>query len=55
MIKKCAPFAVGPDTKPLVAFVGEGHRQILVQFVSVAMDYYKSQGKLTTEAIGKLL
>ena len=44
---------IGPDSKPLVAFVGEGHREILLQFASVAVDYYKSQGKITSEPVGE--
>lgn len=35
---------VGPSGEILLSLVGEGHRQILVQFVGAALKYYKAKG-----------
>lgn len=35
---------VGPSGEILLSLVGEGHRQLLVQFVGAALKYYKAKG-----------
>ena len=43
---RCWPtFAiVSPEGKALLYLVGEGHRDVLMKFVDVALKYYKSKG-----------
>lgn len=38
---------VSPEGKVLLYLVGEGHRNVLLQFVDVALNYYKEKGQIT--------
>ncbi|KAL4231754.1 NHL repeat-containing protein 2 [Mactra antiquata] len=42
---------VGPSGQYLYQLIGEGHREELIEFVSVAKKYYSEKGQITHQAI----
>ena len=42
---------VSPSGKFLYTIMGEGHRQRLLQFVGVAVDYYKEKGEISRHSL----
>ena len=42
---------VSPSGKFLYTIMGEGHRQRLLEFVGVAVDYYKEKGEISRHSL----